>query len=57
MIVLGELSWPGRPAIRIIVGQAPNALAVGADGVVCAFLFSPIFPFFFLPLFLEAGLI
>ena len=25
---------PGRPVIRILVGQGPTALAVGAGGVV-----------------------
>ena len=31
-IVLDKLPVPGRPTIRIIVGQGPAALAVGAGG-------------------------
>ena len=31
-MVLGKLPVPGRPTIRIIVGQGPTALAVGAGG-------------------------
>ena len=31
-MVLGELPVPGRPAVLIIVGQGPIALAVGAGG-------------------------
>ena len=27
----GKLPVPGRPTIRMIVGQGPTALAVGAD--------------------------
>ena len=30
--MLGKLPVPGRPTIWIIVGQGPNALAVGAGG-------------------------
>ena len=30
--VLGKLPVPGRPAIWMIVGQGPTALAVGAGG-------------------------
>ena len=32
-MVLGKLLVPGRPTIRMIVGQGPIALAVGAGGV------------------------
>ena len=35
---------PGRPTIRITVGQGPTALAVGADGV-CLDIFSLAYPF------------
>ena len=35
----------------MIVGQGPTALAVGAGGVVWAFLLSSVFSLFFLPLF------
>ena len=31
-MALGKLPVPGRPAIWIIVGQGPPALAVGAGG-------------------------
>ena len=31
-MVLGKLPVPGRPTFRIIVGQGPIALAVGAGG-------------------------
>ena len=31
-MVLGKLPAPGRPAIRITVGQGPTALAVGVGG-------------------------
>ena len=31
-MVLGKLPVPGRPTIRITVGQGPTALAVGAGG-------------------------
>ena len=37
-MVLGKLPAPGRPTIWPIVGHVPTALAVGAVGVVCAFL-------------------
>ena len=35
--------------VRIIVGQGPFTLAVGADGVVLIFFLLPIIPFNFLP--------
>ena len=31
-VVLGKLPVPGRPTIRIIVGQRPIAVAVGSGG-------------------------
>ena len=43
-MVLGKLPVPGRPAILIIVGQGPTALAVGAGGV-CLDIFTLIYPF------------
>ena len=50
-MVLGTLPVPGRPAILITVGQGPIALAVGAGGVVWAFLLSSILSPLSLPLF------
>ena len=50
-MVLGKLPVPGRPTVLITVGQGPTALAVGAGGVVWAFLFSSILSLLFLPLF------
>ena len=41
-MVLGKLPVPGRPTIRIIVGQGPTALAVGAG---CLDIFILIYPF------------
>ena len=41
-MVLGKLPVPGRPTIRIAVGQGPTALVVGAGGVVWTFLLSSI---------------
>ena len=49
--VLGKLSVPGRPTILIKVEQRQTALAVGAGGVVWAFLLSSILSLLFLPLF------
>ena len=43
-MVLGKLPVPGRPTIRIIVGQGPTALAVGAGGG-CLDIFTLIYPF------------
>ena len=43
-MVLGKLSVPGRPTIRIAVGQGPTALAVGAI-VGCLDIFTYIYPF------------
>ena len=40
----GKLPVPGRPTIRITVGQGPTALAVGADGG-CLDIFTLIYPF------------
>ena len=50
-MVLGKLPVSGHPTIRIIVGQGPIALAVGAGGGLFGhFSFSPL-SFLFLPLF------
>ena len=49
-MVLGKLPVPGRPTIRMTVGQGPIVLAVGAGGVVWTFLLSSILSLFFLPL-------
>ena len=43
-VVLGKLPVPGRPTIRITVGQGPTALAVGAGGG-CLDIFSLVYPF------------
>ena len=47
-MVLGKLPVPGRPTIRITVGQGPTALAVGAGGgcldIFLVYPFSPISP-------------
>ena len=42
-MVLGKLSVPGRPTIRIIVRQGPMALVVGAGGGCLEFLLSSVF--------------
>ena len=42
--MLGKLPVPGRPAILIIVGQGPTALAVGAGGG-CLDIFTLSYPF------------
>ena len=42
VMVLGKLPVPGRPTILVTVGQGPIALAVGAGGMVWAFLPSSI---------------
>ena len=44
---------PGRPTIWVMVEQGPIALAVGAGGVVCTFVFSPLSYFF--PFSLSLG--
>ena len=46
-MVLGKLPVPGRPKIRITVGQGPVALAVGAGGG-CLDIFSLAYTFSFL---------
>ena len=46
-MVLGKLPVPGRPTIRIIVGQGPTALVVGAGGG-CLGIFSLVYHFSFL---------
>ena len=43
-MVLGKPPVPGRPTIRITVGQGPIALAVGAGGG-CLDIFTLIYPF------------
>ena len=43
-MVLRKLPVPGRPTIRITVGQGPTALAVGAGGG-CLDIFSLTYPF------------
>ena len=49
--VLGKLPVPGRPTTRMIVGQGPVALAVGAgEGCLDVFLLSSILSLLFLPL-------
>ena len=50
-MVLGKLPVPGRPTIRIRVGQVPTALAVGAGGGCFDFFFSTILSVLFFPLF------
>ena len=50
-MVLVRLPVPGRPTLRMLVGQGPIALAVGAGGVVWTFLIISIFSLLFLPLF------
>ena len=44
-LVLGKLPVPGRPTIRITVGQGHTVLAVGAGGG-CLDIFTLIYPFF-----------
>ena len=43
-MVLGKLPMPGRPAIWMIVGQGPIALAVGAGGG-CLDILTLLYPF------------
>ena len=43
-MVLGKLPVPGRSTIRLIVGQGPIALAVGAGGG-CLDIFTLFYPF------------
>ena len=50
-MVLGKLPVPGRPTIRITVGQWPTAFAVGAGGGCLDILLSSILSLLFLPLF------
>ena len=50
-MALGKLPVPGRPTIRMIVGQGPSALAVGAgegylDIFTLIYPFSPLSPLF-----------
>ena len=46
-MVLGTIPVPGRPTIRMIVGQGPIALAVGAGGG-CLDIFTLLYHFYFL---------
>ena len=46
-MVPGKLPVPGRPTIRMTVGQGPIMLAVGAGGG-CFDIFTLVYPFFFL---------
>ena len=48
-MVMGKPPVPGRPTIRIIVGQGPTALAVGAGGA-CMDIFPVVYHFSFLTL-------
>ena len=48
-MVLGKLPVPRRPTTWTVVGQGPIMLAVGAVGVVWAFLLSSTFSLLFLP--------
>ena len=41
-MVLGKLQVPGRPTIRMIVGQGPIALALGAGGFLVLHFYSPL---------------
>ena len=53
-MVLGKLPVPGRPTIRVIVGQGPIALAVGA-GWRCLDIFSFLYLLFSFSLSLGDG--
>ena len=53
-MVLGKLPVLGRPTIRIIVGQGPTALAVGAGGG-CLDIFTLIYPFSLSPSLWETA--
>ena len=41
-MVLGKLPVPGRPTIRMIVGQGPIAVAGGAGGSCFGHFYSPL---------------
>ena len=41
-MVQGKLPVPGHPTIWMIIGQGPNALAVGAGGGCLDILYSPL---------------
>ena len=43
-MVLGKLPMPGRPTVRIRVGQGPTALAVGPGGG-CLDIFTLVYHF------------
>ena len=55
-MVLGKLPVPGRPTLRITVGQGPTGLAVGAGGGRLD-IFTLIYPFSSFSLSLGDGLI
>ena len=50
-MVLSKLPVPGRPTIRITVGQGPTALAVSVGGGCLDILLSYILSPLFFPLF------
>ena len=41
-MILGKLTVPGRPTMRVKVGQGPIVLAVGADGGLFGHFYSPL---------------
>ena len=49
-MVLGKPPVPGRPTIRMTVGQGRIKLAVGAGGGCFEHFYSPILSLLFLPL-------
>ena len=53
-MVLGKLIVPGRPSIWMIVGQGPNAVAVGLAGG-CLDIFTLFYLFSPFPLSLGDG--
>ena len=52
--MLGKRPMTGRPTIWITAGQGPNALAVGAVGVVWTILRTSILSFLFFPIWETA---
>ena len=53
-MVLGKLPVPGRPTLRMTVGQGPIALAIGAGGGGLDIFLSSILSILFLPLWETA---
>ena len=49
-MVLNKLPEPGRPTVWMIVGQGPNALALGAGGGCLDILLSSVLSLLFLQL-------